>query len=143
MQVHIIRSSKISFAKNIFKNLLAASCDTNHKAINFLRFFQLQNNSLPTSQLFGPLYNVHTYSLFPTLFIHRHTRASALYPISHRFFQAPPMPTFYVFEISNVHNERNINLKFVILVRIRLNGFSGDCKSKMCENKVFIIFKCN
>ena len=35
-----------------------------------------------------------------------------------------------VFEISNVHNERNINLKFVILVRIRLNGFSGDCKSK-------------
>ena len=26
-----------------------------------------------------------------------------------------------VFEISNVHNERNINLKFVILVRIRLN----------------------
>ena len=37
---------------------------------------------------------------------------------------------FDVFEISNVHNERNINLKFVILVRIRLNGFSGDCKSK-------------
>ena len=36
----------------------------------------------------------------------------------------------HVFEISNVHNERNINLKFVILVRIRLNGFSGDCKSK-------------
>ena len=36
----------------------------------------------------------------------------------------------YAFEISNVHNERNINLKFVILVRIRLNGFSGDCKSK-------------
>ena len=36
----------------------------------------------------------------------------------------------YVFEISNVHNERNINLKFVILVRIRLNGFSGDCKRK-------------
>ena len=37
---------------------------------------------------------------------------------------------FHVFEISNVHNERNINLKFVILVRIRLNGFSGDYKSK-------------
>ena len=37
---------------------------------------------------------------------------------------------YNVFEISNVHNERNINLKFVILVRIRLNGFSGDCKSK-------------
>ena len=37
---------------------------------------------------------------------------------------------YYVFEISNVHNKRNINLKFVILVRIRLNGFSGDCKSK-------------
>ena len=35
-----------------------------------------------------------------------------------------------VFEISNVHNQRNINLKFVILIRIRLNGFSGDCKSK-------------
>ena len=35
-----------------------------------------------------------------------------------------------VFEISNVHNERNINLKFVILVRIRLNGFSGDWKRK-------------
>ena len=35
-----------------------------------------------------------------------------------------------VFEISNVHNERNINLKSVILVRIRLNGFNGDCKSK-------------
>ena len=36
-----------------------------------------------------------------------------------------------VFEISNVHNERNINLKSVIiLVRIHLNGFSGDCKSK-------------
>ena len=33
-----------------------------------------------------------------------------------------------VFEISNVHNERNINIKFVILVRIRLNGFSGDCR---------------
>ena len=38
--------------------------------------------------------------------------------------------SFNVFEISNVHNERNINLKFVILVRIHLNGFSGDCKSK-------------
>ena len=49
----------------------------------------------------------------------------------------------YVFEISNVHNERNINLKFVIFVRIRLNRFSGDCKSKKWENKVFIIFKCN
>ena len=49
----------------------------------------------------------------------------------------------HVFEISNVHNERNINLKFVILVRIRLNGFSGDCKSKKWVNKVFIIFKCN
>ena len=48
-----------------------------------------------------------------------------------------------MFEISNVHNERNINLKFVILVRIHLNGFSGDCKSKKWENKVFIIFKCN
>ena len=36
----------------------------------------------------------------------------------------------YVFEISNVHNERNINLQFVILVRISLNGLSGDCKSK-------------
>ena len=36
----------------------------------------------------------------------------------------------HVFEISNVHNERNINLKFVILVRIRLNGFSGDWKRK-------------
>ena len=35
-----------------------------------------------------------------------------------------------VFEISNVHNERNIKLKFVILIRIRLNGFSGDCKRK-------------
>ena len=35
-----------------------------------------------------------------------------------------------VFEISIVHNERNINLKFVILVRIRLNGFSDDYKSK-------------
>ena len=49
----------------------------------------------------------------------------------------------YVFEISNVHNERNINLKCVILVRIRLNGFSGDCKCKKWENKVFVIFKCN
>ena len=33
---------------------------------------------------------------------------------------------FYVFQTSNVHNERNINFKFVILVRIRLNGFSGE-----------------
>ena len=48
-----------------------------------------------------------------------------------------------VFEISNVHNEWNINLKFVILVRIHLNGFSGDCKSKEWENKVSIIFECN
>ena len=53
------------------------------------------------------------------------------------------MQYFDVFEISNVHNERNINLKFVILVRIRLNGFSGDCKRKKWENKVFVIFKCN
>ena len=38
--------------------------------------------------------------------------------------------SYNVFEISNVHNERNINLKFVILVRIHLNGFRRDCKSK-------------
>ena len=36
----------------------------------------------------------------------------------------------YVFEIPNVHNERNINLKFIILVRIRQSGFSDDCKSE-------------
>ena len=45
-------------------------------------------------------------------------------------FQFSKSSEEHVFEISNVHNERNINLKFVSLVRIHLNGFSGDCKSK-------------
>ena len=48
----------------------------------------------------------------------------------------------YVFEISNVHNERNINLKFLILVRILLNGFSGDRKSKSEEIKFLSFCKC-
>ena len=63
--------------------------------------------------------------------------------VDHGGMKRTDISNFYVFEISNVHNERNINLKFEILVRIRLNGFSGDCKSKKWENKVFIIFKCN
>ena len=45
-----------------------------------------------------------------------------------------------MFEISNVHNERNINLKFVILVRIRLNGFSGDCIRVRSEKIKFLSF---
>ena len=45
-----------------------------------------------------------------------------------------------VFEILNVHNERNINLKFIILVRIRQSGFSDDCKSEKWRNTVYYNF---
>ena len=34
-----------------------------------------------------------------------------------------------VVQISNVHSERNINVEFVILVKIRWNGISDDSKS--------------
>ena len=45
-----------------------------------------------------------------------------------------------MFEISNVHNERNINLKFVILVVIRLNGFSMGTVRVRSEKIKFLSF---
>ena len=44
--------------------------------------------------------------------------------------------------MSDVRNDqRNINLEFLILVRIRLNGFSRDCKSlNQIDTIIIIIF---
>ena len=43
----------------------------------------------------------------------------------------------YVFEIPNVHTKRNINLEFLILVRIRQ---SGDCKSEKVKKYSYYHF---